>query len=98
VVFELQEGAHRGARARGQFPIAGRGLLVLVAVALFEPLKNYATVAARLVGAQLVADVSHGGTNGHSLALVRNLRPVKREMHPAPEEPAVSHAAPMLAL
>jgi hypothetical protein len=76
LVFAPSSDPHGGAPARGEFPISGLGLAVLISAALGEPLGSIdESLLSRLAGRELIADVVHGGTGGNSLALVRNIRP-----------------------
>ncbi len=75
VRFEVAEGPHAGTVARGQFPLSGKGMPVLVQAALgvaYDP--QDLTIVLKLEGKRVLADVISTGTDPGSLALVRNLR------------------------
>ncbi len=75
VRFLVAEGPHQGTVARGQFPLSGKGMPVLVQAALGQEFdaQNLAMVM-QLEGKRILADVVSTGTDPGALSLVRNLR------------------------
>ncbi len=75
VTFKVESGPQAGNLALGQFPTAGKGLPILLAAALGESITAWDdSLAARLVGARVLADVIRSGAAEKPQAIVRNLR------------------------
>jgi hypothetical protein len=75
----VARGSQLGCVARGRFPLAGRGLAVLIEAALGEPVDaTDPSTLARLTGRIVLADVVSSGNPEGSLAIVRNIRPLSR--------------------
>lgn len=73
--FTVARGPQLGRVARGRFPLAGRGLTVLIEAALGETV-NVADpeTLVRLVGKHVLADVVASGSPPGTLAIVKNIR------------------------
>jgi hypothetical protein len=75
----VARGPQLGRVARGRFPLAGRGLAVLIEAALGKPVDaTDPDTLTRLKGRNVLADVVSSGNPEGSLAIVRNIRPLPR--------------------
>jgi len=75
ITFKVESGPQAGDLALGQFPVAGKGLPILVTAALGETFTAWdESLAGRLVGARVLADVIRSGAAEKPQAIVRNLR------------------------
>jgi hypothetical protein len=76
VKFAVARGPNVGRVARGRFPLAGRGLAILIKAALVKPVDLAAPdTLVRLVGTHVLADVIASGNPPGTLAIVKNIRP-----------------------
>ena len=74
VLFKVEGGPGDGTSARGQFPLTGKGLAILIEAVFGEKKAWEPAMLEQLAAKKILADVAHAGTAERPLATVRNIR------------------------